>query len=261
MHHLRLRRLSTLLQTALLGLLLVGSAHAQTLYQVELVVFARDSAEAEVEESWQRDYGLAYPKRLIGLAPAGPDSTSPAPFQLLPASARRLNNEANTLNRRSNLRVLFHGAWVQPVGGIESADPVLITGGNQYGQHRELEGYVVLTAERYLHLSADLWMTRFSTGNALDADVPVLPLPRITVQQTATTTDASSTNTATPDIGYIPGQIYAMDQERRMRSGELQYIDHPRFGLLVLATPYKAAQPPAPVAEPTANTAPISTAP
>ena len=80
--------------------------------------------------------------------------------------------------------MLFHGAWVQPAAGIDSADPVLITGGSRYGDHSELEGYVVLTVERYLHLRADLWMARFGTGSALDVDVPVLPTPVVTVGAT-----------------------------------------------------------------------------
>lgn len=252
--------LATLLKAvALLTLLCAGSTQAQTLYQVELVVFARDSAEAEVEENWKRDYGLAYPERLIGLVPATePLASPPTPFQLLPASARRLNNEAGAINRRANLRVLFHGAWVQPVGGIESADPVLITGGKRYGRHSELEGYVVLTSERYLRLHTDLWMTRFSTGNALDTDVPVLPTPVVTTQQAPVDGDTAGV----PGTAYIPNQIYALNQERRMRASELHYIDHPRFGLLVIATPYKAPAPAAPQpAEGSTDAAPISTAP
>ncbi len=268
----QLRRSAALPALAtLLALLLAVPAAAQTLYQVELVVFARDSAEAEIEESWQRDHGLRYPKRLVGLAPAG-DNSDPsqaaAPFQLLPAAARKLNESARALDRRSNLRVLFHGAWVQPAAGLDSADPVLITGGNRFGTHTELEGYVVLTVERYLHLRADLWMTRFGTGNALDADVPVLPTPVVTVGSTAEDDTATSSATHDPQSstaapGYIPDRIYTLDQERRMRLGEVHYIDHPRFGLLVQISPYTPPEPPAPVAPPAASgdTSPISTAP
>lgn len=275
---LRPATLLAVLFASVFSTLFSAAASAQNLYQIELVVFARDSADAEVEESWHRDYGLAYPKRLIDLAATPAESADPAqaaaPFQLLPTSARQLNDSARAIDRRANLRVLFHEAWVQPVGGIDSADPVLISGGRHYGQYRELGGYVVLTVERYLHLRTDLWMTRFGTGNVLDVDVPVLPLPVITVQTAAgesdsTTTAAAADASATPEpagVGYIPDQIYVLDQERRMRSGEIHYIDHPRFGMLVLVTPYKAPEPPAPVespaAAPTGETAPpISTAP
>lgn len=267
---------------ALLLLMQAAGAGAQNLYQVELVIFARDSAEAEVEENWQQEQGLAYPKRLIGLAPASEQSDPQqpaAPFQLLPAAERKLNESARAIDRRSNMRELFHGAWVQPVGGIESADPVLITGGRQFGRHSELEGYVVLTSERYLRLRADLWMTRFGTGNALDTDAPVLPMPVVTVQPAASPAATESDATAsaggsaaapftsgTSSVGpsgfdYIPDQIYAMSQERRMRSGELHYIDHPRFGLLVIVSPYEPPTPPAPAEPATDAAAPISTAP
>ncbi len=181
---------------------------------------------------------------------------------------RQLNESARAIDRRSNLRVLFHGAWIEPVGGIESADPILITGGRKFGQHNELEGYVVLTSERYLRLQANLWMTRFSTGNALDSDTPVLPIPVVTVQPAASSdleADDSGTRVTvynTPVTDYIPDQIYQMDQERRMRVGELHYLDHPRFGMIVQVTPYEAPQQATPATTETPpDSQPISTAP
>jgi hypothetical protein len=226
-------------------LLTAGGATAATLYQVELVVFTRDSADAEVEEKWDRDHGLRYPSRLVGLLPADAPTAdgTVATFRLLPASQLRLGADASTIDRRSNLRVLFHGAWIQPGGTLGDTDAVLISGGKRYGRHHELEGYVTLTVERYLRLDTNLWMSRFAVAGGLPStDAPVLPRPRLAGGTGAAAEESADT--------YSPSQIYVMDQERRMRSGELHYLDHPRFGALVQVTPYRAPQPqPAPEAE------------
>lgn len=264
-------KLTTLcLSIALYALLNAGSATAADLYQIELVVFARDSADAEVEERWDRDYGLRYPGRLVGLlpedapapvAPADDTAATPAatpapvqPFQLLPAAQLRLAAEARTIDRRSNLRVLFHGAWVQPGGSLGSADPVLVSGGNSYGNHRELEGYITLTVDRYLHLDANLWMSRFAITSGIQSDGPVLPMPVVTTGHGAEPGhdhdhDHDGAGDALPVAlektvsSYAPAQIYVLEQERRMRNGETHYLDHPRFGMLVQVIPYKLPEP------------------
>lgn len=38
---------------------------------------------------------------------------------------------------------------------------------------------------------------------------------------------------------YVVTQIVTLQQQRRMRSGELHYIDHPKMGLIVKVTPYE----------------------
>jgi hypothetical protein len=81
---------------------------------------------------------------------------------------------------------------------------------------------------RYLHLWADLtYTTRIAT-----ADNP------------------------TPTL-----QRFRMKQHRRMRSGEIHYLDHPMFGVVVLATPYEPPKPPAPTPAPTPTPVPAPAQP
>lgn len=56
---------------------------------------------------------------------------------------------------------------------------------------------------------------------------------------------------ATPDSLPAISQIIPMHQSRRMRSGELHYLDHPRLGVLALITPIEA-----PVIDPDAELTP-----
>ena len=45
-------------------------------------------------------------------------------------------------------------------------------------------------------------------------------------------------------------QPFRLIDSRRMRSGELHYVDHPAFGVLALATPYVPPEPEQPAAGP-----------
>src|SRR5690554_4553942 len=137
--HRRQRALLSLLAT--LSLLpfsqLSHSSDSERWFQIEVIVFSRLNGDSG-EEHWPRD-----------------------PNYLLPSSERELNRYANALGRHSGHRVLFHEAWRQPFRDNREAPPVIITGGDAYGSHFELEGSIRVTLSRYLHLNTNLWLTRF----------------------------------------------------------------------------------------------------
>jgi hypothetical protein len=60
--------------------------------------------------------------------------------------------------------------------------------------------------------------------------------------------------TALPAAGGTAARsAYRLSERRRIRSGELHYFDHPRFGVIARVTPYQAPDEPAapgPEAEP-----------
>lgn len=195
---------------------------ADTTYQVEIIVFARDAADGE--DSLRSSSELRYPVRTITLGGEG----GAGPFQLLPAASLRLNREAGALAQRKNMRVLAHQAWLWPGEDAAHATPVAIGAGRQFGSHRELEGYIALSADHFLHIDTQLWLSR--TGNQ-NGSGELLTLPRVP----GTIVDASADNPAV-------SQIYLLRELRRMRSGELHYFDHSRLGMLVQITPVGAAQ-------------------
>lgn len=202
--------------------LCITTATAQTLYQVELIAFARNSSDAENEENWDRALKLRYPERYIALQPG--DGTD-ASFQQLPADTLQLQREANAIARRG-WRVLLHTAWRQTVDEPARATAVIINGGKQFGIHHELEGSFTLSIERFLRADANLWLSRFSTQQTAVAAATTLPNPPNAM-------DAA----AGENVHFVPTQIVALQEQRRLRSGELHYFDHPRMGLVVLVTP------------------------
>jgi hypothetical protein len=185
------------------------------------------------------------------------------PYYLLPKELRELNNNASALSRDPRYRVLFHESWRQPVVDLDSAPSLLIHGGETYGEHQELEGSITISVARYLHLHTNLWLSEFTRNygqnqqswrqddNAKDwPTLPVRPdLREVDTQEwtpLATQADAWSGLTALEtEYDKILNQPYVLDkvvllkQKRRMRSGELHFIDHPLMGLLIKITPYE----------------------
>jgi hypothetical protein len=213
-----MRALLSLLLVLLVASTLPTTARADTLYQVEIVVFARDSGDGE--DSLRSTSALHYPARTVALGPEGG-----APFQSLPAANLQLNREAAALAQRKNLRVLAHQGWVWPGEDAAHATPVAIGAGRQVGAHHELEGYVALSADHFLRIDTQLWLSRFGgPGNGEPLALPNAP----------GAVDSGTDNAA-------PGQVFMLREQRRMRSGELHYFDNARLGMLLLVTPAGAA--------------------
>lgn len=134
-----------------------------------------------------------------------------------------LAREANRITRTGIGRVLFHGRWLQKVPERETPDPILIRTGEMLTvpwQVHELVGAIGVTMGRYLHFQAQLYLHGpgfglLPTGAAMDAD-------------------GGAELQARP----LPGPRYmVLSESRRMRSGELHYLDHPKLGLIVRIDP------------------------
>lgn len=198
-------------------LLLVGfAARADGLYQVEIIVFARDSAEAESEENWSKHPNLRYPAQTIVLQASNGSS---AAYQLLPAEMLQLKGEAGAIEQRRSMRVLAHQAWLQPLEDPARAKSIFISGGKQFGAHRELEGTLTVGVEHFVRTDANLWLSRFVSGG----DGEKLPPPPII-------------DSAIGASEFTASQTVVLQEQRKMRSAELHYFDHPKIGLVMLVT-------------------------
>ncbi|WP_390619000.1 CsiV family protein [Maricurvus nonylphenolicus] len=197
-----------------------------------------------------------------GNTPLGTDLER-EPYYLLPEEQRELNNNARALARDKRYRVLFHESWRQPVVDIDNAPSLLIHGGEIYGEHQELEGSITISVARYLHLHTNLWLSEFTRNygqnqqswrqDSDSKDWPMLPirpdLRKVESQDwmpLATQEDAWSGLTSLEteydkilNQPYVLDQVVLLKQKRRMRSGELHFIDHPLVGLLIKITPYE----------------------
>lgn len=182
--------------------------------------------------------------------PAVPVHGSGLPaFQLLNDPELRLATVMNRLMVSQRHTPLLHIAWRQPVTADQgfpgvhvhsnpgrdrleaetleqavsaplgaSAPGALFSGGGSGSEPagNAVEGLVRLSRSRFLHLNVDL---RYRKPGARGES----SLFSIFSREPATT------------------ELYRLQQAKRVRSGELQYFDHPRFGAIVLITPFDAS--------------------
>jgi hypothetical protein len=164
------------------------------------------------------------------------------PFLLLPPRLSDFQTTNSRLERSPVNRLLFSGVWRQPVVQQQDASPLVIRGGNQFGQHHELEGTVTIrfnSNEDRVVIDTNLWVTEFSSSGDNTQAWELPPPP------------GSTANTGTDDRydartgGMEISRVVQMRESRDMRSNEFHYLDHPAMGLVISVFPYDL---PAPVA-------------
>ncbi len=240
-------------------------------FQVNLLLFRHLYPDAA--ETWPRA-ALAIPPDWTRLAPPEAAAATPrvrpavAPAQIAP----RMLEAHRQLRNSRDFRPLAVLAWREALADNQSGPAVLIEVAGEPGTgDLPIQGWVRLRLNRYLHLQAQLWTLRRASeaGPGLPAltwgapQLPTLapapPLPGSPVDfvlRDYRPLPFPSSGSAPLGIAQLLDidpvvEITSMSQSRRMRSGELHYLDHPRFGLLVLVEPFDPeGAPPPPAAGP-----------
>jgi hypothetical protein len=147
-------------------------------------------------------------------------------LQWLPTTA--LSQAVKAINRRNHLRPVLHVRWRQALPERDSPHPLMIAtditpqAPMTAEGFAKVEGYVAVTLGRYLHFAPTLWYHADGLG---ENPLPVLGTPL-------------------PATGLEPEGIPYMELKgsRRMRSGEIHYIDHPKLGIIVQIDPVAIPQ-------------------
>jgi len=207
----RLRPLIVLIASALVAPAVIAETDdaPPREYEIELLIF-QNLVQNDGGEIWPVDYADWFEEPVEG-EQLDTVTVTEAAVTWLPKSQFRLTAQRNALARSAPYRPLAHLAWRQVVPGRQQAKPVELPGGQDNPDRAYVDGLVRVAVERYLHLDLDLR----------------LHLP-------ANVTQATSLEYGVPDI--------RLKQQRRMRSKELHYFDHPRFGVVALITPYESPQ-------------------
>jgi hypothetical protein len=173
-------------------------------YEIELLVF-RNLIESDGGEAWAADYSewVEGSPDVVQSAEAGTPAVT-----WLNAAHHRLAAHENTLRRSANYRPIAYLAWRQPVYDRDQARALVLPSATDASGDAYVDGSVKVAVERYLHLYLDLQ----------------LHLPVHSQEPEA--------------MGHeIPE--FRLTESRRMRSKEIHYFDHPRFGVIALITPYE----------------------
>lgn len=231
----------------------VPAVFQENWYQIEILAFSRK--EPVSDEYWRLDQQPDLNRdaliRLDSESPQAPEHADNIDRQALGYGAWKtlegalpLANTAEQM-RRAGDRILAHKAWRQPVRERAHAFAVMLEGGD------------VLPAPVVVSPADNDNSTTEPGVPAIDASGQITTLPTLETEESSDiTTEARELQGALrfhlsrylhlePLLWYgsdtDSGQrIWVrIDQNRRMRSEELHYLDHPLFGLLVRITPWK----------------------
>ncbi len=199
---------------------------ARNWYQIDVIVFSQTADINHVSETWSTSTPLPTITSAWQLTYSDADE-SIAAYDILPDNRFGLTNTLTKLTKRSNYRMIWHGAWVQPITKKRSTRPIYIAGGEQYPQiaseqtsltyqpSAEFAGLLTLKqTQNYISVAANLRLTELTKQ-----------LPR-SIQMLLTTSS---------DELY---QQFSLQQTQRIRANEIHYFDHPLFGMLIKITPY-----------------------
>lgn len=186
----------------------------------------------------------------------------PRPFVTLPGTQLEFRGKAAYMQRSGKYQTLFHRTWVQPVVDQASALPIILDRSGDTGQWPRLQGSIKLYLSRYLHLETNLWLN--TPGDYLPGvwRMPPPPLgpPSLIIEALPEPESLTGDWASEPEPTSLPegageltvtdeelGPVYPyrhavlLQQERRMRSTEVHYIDHPMLGVVAKLTPLTAA--------------------
>lgn len=214
------RRLTVLaLTTVFAAMLAIPSGASARWFTVEIIVFDDLKDESLDAEHWPADPGE--PPLQDAVEPTrghGPGEAAHA-FRLAGRADLSLDGVWNALRRSARYRPFLHAGWHVPGlphGAAQPAhvSPRLGNSGADAAEHDgdglpTVRGSVKVSLSRYLRVDVDLLYERPGSG------------------------EAAAPNTAPARFRLV--------SERRMRSGELHYIDHPLFGVLILIRPLQNA--------------------
>ncbi|BCN93315.1 hypothetical protein THMIRHAM_11000 [Thiomicrorhabdus immobilis] len=200
-------RLILILAFANLALLSTQSQAQAPSYTIEVIVFEHLSLKGWTEEYWPDDIQL----------PSTRGSTSVFTRNQKPLWIDRRNQTLagteNQLNKKG-YRVLFHQAWSQMAYANKNAPTVLIENDQKVGSN--LIGTVRLYKTRFAHVDFDLEFER--------------RIPTKIMDEFAQNQNLSN--------GEHPTHWrFNLKESRKIKPGELHYIDHPLFGILVKVEP------------------------
>lgn len=164
-------------------------------------------------------------------------------FMPLPEEELELGELYRRLGNTDGYEPLLHVAWQQPGYDPQTARPLDLSRLAQLPER--LQGEARLYRSRFLHLQLDLELWS-EPGRALTAaeTATTEPLFPDRGRQSAGEPDRGRPDAGEP-LDALEPDVYRLSERRKLRSGELHYYDHPRYGVLAKVTPVEVEEEPA----------------
>jgi len=188
----------------------------------DAAIFGDDAFRpAPIESPPENEAGADIDRELLLLEPLEEIPTlETAGFEILDPADYELNDVFDKLERLDAYRPLMRGAWIQPALERDETLPLKL---RRIGDPPlRLDGTVTLYLSRFLHLVVDIALEEKSPvrPDALQDRIPYFGDNR------------SNARYGINSQFLAPSVFYRIEEDRILRSGDLRYYDHPRFGVL-----------------------------
>ncbi len=195
-------------------------------YRVEVIIFSKITKEAIESEQWPIINNVNYLQpNYPGLALTKLNSIS---YQPIKNTALQLDSIEKSLSN-NKYNILYHQAWVQTMSKYKSlSEPISIAGGNLYDENgniitgntnlnttdtRELQGNITISLNKFFNVNINLLLSE----------------PKENINSIANDNNLA----IDPNSNFFRFNLL---QQSRSRSNEINYIDHPLFGVIYKIT-------------------------
>ena len=229
-------------------------------YRAELVILERMMDPALVEEKMAGKQVEPPVSSDTNLWVEGENNTRSTDLELVDTSELHLNQAVQRLERSGNYQVLAAAGWYQDFPPDYDSGPMRVTMGDwlEAADQREVDGYISIERRRYLHVGVHLnhWQVTEEALQEAQAQTEANAADTGPTRDMATGTPAGQSqptedNPAQPNPTTVPADsampvnpelVTWIRETRRMRSGEIHFIDSPTIGVLVYFEPIEQTE-------------------
>ncbi len=227
------RHLLVLLALLLAHSVVANEGESENWYQVELIVFEHVGSDTHVLRYEESQYRPPEERSYVHFYTLGKPLSEE--FQLVPLKAeeRVLGEAYSRLSQSSKTRTILYQSWLQEIPRNQSVAAMKLAAGPVTGGRYQTEGQLSLKRNRYVHAElslyhSDFWLLPYqSVVDWLMADAETaMALPWLAIPADAEVLF----NANSSPVAY---NTVVLKQSRRIKDGELHYIDHPAIGAIV----------------------------
>lgn len=209
-------------------------------HQIEYIIFQHLKTDAHI----LRYEDTPYPKQSIkqfSYLLDNPQPMSPFQYTKLKTESMELADALNRIRSRRDIKLLDHGAWQQQLDSNETIPPLKIF--KAINDKTSLFGQLQLKKSRYTHAEFTLYLadslyfpfadtkawflTPQKSGSLINL---LLPLPD----------NFNFTNSIGKQQLYF--NIHHLHESRRIKQGEIHYLDHPVLGVIITINDIEAPE-------------------
>jgi hypothetical protein len=228
-----------------------SASAAERWFEIEVLLFERNISLDKLTEKLSDDNLLLNTDNSISILKST-GSTNPVVisaqqynknsnnFILLDSSHLKLSAQRKKLAAHAGFKPILHMAWQMPVKPNSSAKPIHLFGGknlglgSQSGDKWAIDGNFKIYLNHYLFIDSQFIVSQKTVQQKIKEQPALVQNSNILESENGVEIiDLNRETEALDNRQQIVIKEALFDQRRRLRSGEIHYLDHPLMGVIV----------------------------